>query len=96
MNISERVKMVRAMETVCRNINDEEVFMGWLMCGVADGDITSETSDKEIDDGYCDDDTLKDLMDCFLRRMVAAKENGGLNCDGVHVRGDHDTIAGIA
>ena len=35
----ERVKMVKAMEFICRQINDEDVFMGWLMNGVADGDI---------------------------------------------------------
>lgn len=80
----ERVDMVRAMETVARNINDEEVFMGWLMCGVADGDITPETTDENIVDmGYTEDGTFKDLMSCFLRRMVGAYKSGGLYCGGI-------------
>ena len=35
----ERTRMVKAMEYICRQINDEDVFNGWLMGGVADGDI---------------------------------------------------------
>ena len=35
----ERAKMVLAMEYICRQINDEVAFNGWLMCGVPDGDI---------------------------------------------------------
>lgn len=83
MNVAERVKVVRAMETIARCINDEDVFEGWLMCGVADGDITSETTDEEIADYYCEDDTFAELMHCFLRRMVGAKKSGGLYCDGI-------------
>ena len=39
MNAIERVKMVKAMEFLARNINDEGVFEEWLIEGVADGDI---------------------------------------------------------
>lgn len=78
----DRVQMVRAMETIARSINDEDVFIGWLMCGVADGDITSETTDEEIVEmGYTEDSTLVDLMDCFLRCMRRAYKSGGLWCD---------------
>lgn len=31
--------MVKAMEYIARQINDEEVLMPWLQLGVADGDI---------------------------------------------------------
>ena len=81
-NMKKRVELVRAMETIARCINDEDIFMGWLMGGVADGDITSETTDEDLE-YYCDDDTLADLMACFLRKMVAAKKSGGLYCNGV-------------
>lgn len=78
----ERVDMVRAMETIARSINDEEVFMGWLMCGVADEDITPETTDEDIVDmGYTEDKTLVGLMDCFLRCMRGACRSGGIWCD---------------
>ena len=80
----DRVDMVRAMETIARSINDEEVFMGWLMCGVADGDITSETTDEEIVEmGYTSDGEFKDLMNCFLRRMNGAYNSGGLYAGGI-------------
>ena len=39
MDKLQRKKMVLAMEYICRQINDEDVFMPWLMCGVADGDL---------------------------------------------------------
>ena len=87
MKKEERIKMVKAMEFIVRQINDEDVFMGWLSVGVADGDIqygdlSAEDPDGEIE-YYCDDDTFADLMACFLRRMAGAKKSGGLYCDGI-------------
>lgn len=83
MNIAERVKMVRAMETLCRNINDEYVFEYWLMYGVADGDIDEDTTDEEVAE-YCEDDELfADLMNAFLHCMSRAYRSGGLYCDRV-------------
>lgn len=90
MNAKERKTMVMCMEFIARNINDEEVFEGWLMNGVADGDIIyneildniEETRDY-VDEYYIEDDSLRDLMDCFLRRMKGAIKSGGLYCDNV-------------
>ncbi len=82
--IKERVEMVRAMETICRNINDEEVLMGWLMCGVADEDITPDTTDEFIAEQYCEDEEdFAELMDTFLRCMQRAAKSGGLYCGRV-------------
>ena len=79
-----RKKMVVAMEFIARQINDEEVFEGWLMGGVADGDIKYESLDpEEVDDYYIEDDTFRNLMDCFLRCMAGAKRSGGLYCDNI-------------
>ena len=89
MNKIEREKMVKAMEFIARSINDEEVFMGWLMTGVADGDIEYGDLDvtKEnvgwLDTYYEDNDSFAELMDSFLRRMSQAYKDGGLYCDGV-------------
>jgi hypothetical protein len=47
MNKNERIKVVKAMETLARSINDERVFSTWLLIGVADGDIDENTPDKE-------------------------------------------------
>ena len=38
-NMRDRLKMVKAMEFIARQINDEEVFESWLVMGVADDDI---------------------------------------------------------
>lgn len=86
-NLIERLRMVKAMEYICRNINDMDVFDGWLMTGVADGDIKyGDLSDDGLEDleYYVEDDKVfADLMGCFLRRMARAKKSGGLYCDGV-------------
>ena len=81
MSYKERAQVVRAMETMCRCINDEEVFEPWLMVGVADGDIDEYTTDEDLE-FYCEDDVFSELMYYFLRLMKAA-EKGGLYCDGV-------------
>lgn len=79
-----RRKMVLAMEFIARQINDEDVFEGWLMGGVADGDIEYGSFNiNEVDDYYLEDDNFRDLMDCFLRRMKRAYESGGLYCDNI-------------
>ena len=88
MNKIERIEMVKAMEFIARQINDEEVFEGWLMSGVADGDIVySDLSadDPETDEAayYITDENFRDLMRCFLRRMRGAYNSGGLYCDDV-------------
>lgn len=96
MNKVERIKLIRAMEYIARQVNDEEVFEEWLLDGVADGDI--EYGDLSVHDedlneedpwdglGYYvkdDDNTFKNIMTTFLRVMVGAWKSGGLYCDGV-------------
>lgn len=82
MNLSRRAKVVRAMETIARCVNDEEVFYRWLLCGVADGDIDEDTTDEDLE-FYCEDETFADLMERFLDLMTAAKKSGGLYEDRV-------------
>lgn len=90
MNKQERIKMVKAMEYIARQINDEEVLMPWLQLGVADGDIyygdldaaPSDVADSAED--YCTrDQDFAELMALFLKCMERARESGGLYCDGV-------------
>ena len=88
MNAIERIQMVKAMEFIARQLNDEEVFEGWLMSGVADGDIdygdlTIKADDTEILDYYLEDENFADLMQTFLRVMKRGYKSGGLYCDGV-------------
>ena len=82
MNTKMRAEVVRAMETLARSVNDEMVFEGWLMCGVADGDIDETTTDEELD-YYFEDANFAELMGTFLRVMARANKSGGLYVDGV-------------
>lgn len=82
MNIVERKNTVLAMERLVRSCNNEELIMGWLMCGVPDGDINDYTVD-EVDDYFVDDENFAGLVGLFLRIMSQAEKDGGLYIDGV-------------
>lgn len=89
MNTIERIKMVKAMEYIARQINNEEVFYDfWLTCGVADGDIeygdlNVSTEDEANLEYYIEDEEFADLMRLFLKTMRFAYKDGGLYCDKV-------------
>ena len=88
MNATERIKMVKAMEFITRQTNDEGVFEEWLVGGVADGDIKYgdlEVRDEDREDlaVYIEDESFADLMHTFLYLMKNASRSGGLCCDGV-------------
>lgn len=83
MDKAERIKIVRAMETIARCVNDEEVLYYWLSFGVADGDIDDNTTDDELDYYVGDDDIFADLMQTFLSCMKDAYRSGGLYVDDV-------------
>ena len=85
----ERTKLVKAMEYIARQVNDESIFYDyWLTLGVADGDInygdlTVTDSDLEEFEVYTDDVPFADLMATFLQTMKLAIRSGGLYCDGI-------------
>lgn len=84
MNRAERIKMVKAMEFIARQTNDEDVFFSWLTFGVPDGDIEYGDLDATMeDDFFLEDCNFADLMHAFLYVMSKAKVSGGLYCDGV-------------
>ena len=91
-NYKERVSLLKAMEFVARQVNDECVFDYWLTLGVADGDIKyGDLSDATNDFDYAeytDDETLSELMQVFLKLMEKACRSGGLYCDGVVSKGE--------
>ena len=49
--------------------------------GIADGDITDDTTDDDLKD-YTEDDTFADLMGTFLYLMRKASKSG-LYCNGI-------------
>ena len=87
----ERIKMVKAMEFICRNLNNEEIFCDyWLTDGVADGDIEYgdlAVKDEDFDEYstayWIEDERFAELMKLFLVVMAKAKRDGGLYCDNV-------------
>ncbi len=82
--MTDRAKAVLAMEYLARQINNEDVFDGWLMVGVGDGDIPYGSIDvSDVDDYYLEDDNFKDLMTRFLQLMCQAYEDGGLYCGDI-------------
>ncbi|MCQ2416360.1 MAG: hypothetical protein MJ071_00945 [Oscillospiraceae bacterium] len=78
----ERIEVVRAMETIARTVNNENIFMEWLTYGVADGDIREGTEDDELE-YYTRDEEYSELMGTFLNVMKSASKSGGLYSDGV-------------
>lgn len=87
-NINERIKMVKAMEFIARQLNDELIFDEWLAIGVGDGDIQygDLTLEHDIDlEYYVENDAVfADLMDSFLLVMSTAyNDKSGLYCDGI-------------
>ena len=87
--LEERIKMIKAMEYIARQINDEDILGRWLVCGVADGDIDYGDLTAEEDLAiayYTEDEHFADLMDTFLWVMGKAYKSGGLYCDGLASR----------
>lgn len=83
MNKTERIAVVRAMETIARQINNENIFETWLTYGVADGDIDESTTDEELECYIEDDENFAELMGTFTRVIARANKSGGLYCDKV-------------
>ena len=85
-SVRDRKKALLAMEFIARQINDEDVFYNWLMCGVPDGDIEYGNFDESQiydEDSMMNDDGFYEIVDCFLRRMAGAHRSGGLYCGGL-------------
>lgn len=89
MNKIERVKMLKAMEFIARQINDERIFESWLSIGIADGDIpygnfSTDTYSVEDLEYYCESDNFADIMGAFLYCMHRVYiTDSGLYCDEV-------------
>ena len=91
MQAEKRKKLVLAMEMLINCVNDESLINSWLMCGVADGDISPYSTDtNEVDDYYIKDENFKDLLSIFCRTMSRAWNDGGLFVDGITSRDKND------
>ena len=83
MNKAERIAAIKAMDLLARSINNEEILVNrWFAYGVADGDITEDTTGEDLE-YYTEDRNFRNLMGTFLRCMRAAHDDGGLYIDGI-------------
>lgn len=68
MDTLKRMRVLRAMDTMIRALNDEDWLDLWLMCGIGDGDA-------DTDEGlefYLEDKVYGDMMARFARIMRRA------------------------
>ena len=84
----ERLKLVKAMEYIMRQLKDEVIFDGWTSYGVANGDIeygdlTVTNEDLDTLGYYISKDVLECVMDEFVHNIRMASKSGGLFCAGV-------------
>ena len=89
----DRIKMVKAMEFICRQINNEYIFWNhWASMGVADGAIEygdlewTDNSGNGVDESLdyeIEDERFAELMEEFLYCMALARRNGGLYCGDI-------------
>lgn len=97
---AERIKAVKAMEFLARQINNENIFENWLTMGPADGDIKYgdlevKPEDAEDLEYYIEDNEFRDLMKTFLNLMTEAKKDGGLYCGNVCTENSYTFFWGI-
>lgn len=81
-NEQERYAIIRAMDMLARQTNNEAALEMWFSQGISDGDIDTETPDEMLND-YIDDDKFRDVLDTFLCVMSESYKQGGLSVDGV-------------
>ena len=85
MNKELRIKMIKAMEYIVRNTNDERCLNPWLLMGIPDGDIEygDLATDNYDDEYFLGNKNFSELMNQFLKIMKLASYSGGLCCHGV-------------
>lgn len=88
MNPVKRIKMVKAMDYVARNINDVDVVEEWQVGGVESGDIKFGDLDVGVGDAdylmeYIEDEKFRLIMREFIYVIWRAANTGGLYCDDV-------------
>ena len=74
----ERVKVLRALDTIAHTFNDEYAIEMWLECGVPDEEITDTTKDDEIMWLVEDEKEWQELLDLFVKLIRRA------SADGIH------------
>lgn len=68
-----RVEILKAMDLLVRDINDENIHISWLMNGLPDG--LAQQDDEAFMD-FLDDETMEDIGNCFIRCIKRAEKDG--------------------
>ena len=64
--MNSRVATLKAMDTIMRNAEDEQVTMAWLTGGVPD-----DADDEDYESIAAEDDVYYDICECFSRLVSA-------------------------
>lgn len=74
----ERVKVLKALDTIAKTLNDEYYLENWFSYGVPDGEIDDTTQDNYLLDYVKNDKDWQNLLDLFVKLIRLA------SADGVH------------
>lgn len=79
-----RIRVLRAMDTIAKCLNNENSYAWWAYVGIPDGAVNETTKDEDLE-WLCDDDTFSELLLNFCRLFGMSKTmaSGFLYCDGV-------------
>ena len=76
INYTKRIDLLRAMDLIMNNLNDESLYLRWLSIGIED-----ECTDYDY---YTETETFRDMMSAFCEIIhEATDESGALYVDGV-------------
>ena len=71
-NEHSRAEMLKAMDIIVCNLNDEEIIFHWLQYGIPDGTYTNDEYEEYIDDD-CYDDIVDEFNYCMRQALNDSK-----------------------
>jgi hypothetical protein len=83
INFKERIAVIKAMDLIIHNLNDERDIFWWLENGVPDGEINEDTPEEDLQWLVEEDDMFADIMSTFTKIMRRQPVNGAMWVDNV-------------
>ncbi len=75
--IEKRATVLKAMDTIAKLVQNEDVFEIWLDFGIPNGTIDEKTMPEDLEE-LCDNESMLDIMYTFQKLIKRADKNGGL------------------
>ena len=67
-----RAEMLKAMDIIIRNLNDEDIIFDWLASGIPDGTYDNDDYAEFVDDD-CYDDIVDEFNYCMRQALNDSK-----------------------